>query len=165
MKKFAIQTFLFGCGLMLILVSIICFMVRFGYLTFADLSSLSGSFLFAQGLVDVLLLSAACFMAAGVLLMGGVLGGLSLSKAIVIKEKGEVIRIPIKTIKEFIGQTIDHDKSIIDPRIFIKKNGATKLFGKRVATPFIRPCKLYINSIYYNFTSNPVKCQYYFMYY
>lgn len=122
MKNVIMRVFLFGCGTVFIVESIALFMIRMGYFDVSVASQMYNSLFQTTSRLDMLLACAACFGLVGLVLMFRVFWGIGQSKAIIIKDKGEVVRIPAKTIKDFIAQIIDLNSALEDVKMIVKPN-------------------------------------------
>lgn len=123
MKKIIIKLFLFMCALIFISESVILLIVCFGWFSVDEAATFYSLVLQVPDRLNVLYSVAATFLCLGLILLLGIFRKAGQIKTIEVRDKGEMVRIPVKTIKDFIEQLIRMNGRFSDIYIGIKKKG------------------------------------------
>ncbi len=123
MKKIIIKLFLFICALIFISESAILLMVCFGRFSVDEAVTFYRSLLQVPDRLDILYGVAATFLCLGLILLLGIFRKAGQIRTIEVRDKGEMVRIPVQTIKDFIEQLLRMNGQFNDVDIGIKKKG------------------------------------------
>lgn len=123
MKKIIIKLFLFLCALIFISEGAILLMAYFGWFSVDEATAFYSLLLQTSGWLDILYGVAAAFLCLGLVLLLNIFRKTGPIKTIEVQDKGEMVRIPVKTLKDFIEQIIRMNGRFNDVYIGVKKKG------------------------------------------
>lgn len=121
MKKIIIKLFLFMCALIFMLEGAILLMVCLGQFSIDEVTAFYGHLLQTPDWFDILYGITAAFLCFGLILLLGIFRKSGQIETIEVRDKGEMIRIPVKTIEDFINQIIRMNGRFSDVYVGIKK--------------------------------------------
>ena len=123
MKTFMSKVFLFMCAGIVIVQSVVLFMVGLGRITVREVVSFYNFIAGTQAALHVALGLGGVLLFVGCILFLIALRMKTSEKAIVIKEYGQLLRIPVATLKDFVRQILVQNSYLSDVEISISHKG------------------------------------------
>ncbi|MBF0254103.1 MAG: hypothetical protein HQL11_03130 [Candidatus Omnitrophica bacterium] len=113
MKQFVGKLFLYVFALSFLVVAAILVGVRLGFVPWQDMTALYEQTI-ATGRLDVAGMVLLVLWGAGIFIWSRILSSERRVKSVVVRDKGEEVRVPLTSIKEFVDKILDQRSSIDD---------------------------------------------------
>lgn len=121
MKNFFLKIFLFICAVIFLTESALLFLVYFGRISFDHVAAFFTLYGQTPGRAGVLVGFAFGFLCIGLIFLFRVSRTTRKIHTLFIKDKGEIVRIPVGTIKDFIIQIIEKNSHLSDIDVVITR--------------------------------------------
>ena len=123
MKNFISKIFIFFCACLFLSEGLLLGLVRFGHVSLSDATVFYNTLLQTQSRLDLLFGVAAGFLCLGLICLYCALRNNRQPDVLVTKSKGNIVRIPVKTVREYIKQVISRESRLEDVEVAISKKG------------------------------------------
>ncbi len=123
MKNFIVKLFSLICAVIFLSQSAVLFLIWSGRVSLRDIIDFGNSLLQTSRHADILAGSAIAFLSIGLIFFYRAMKRTVRLKAIVVKNKGEIVRIPVNTVRDFVYQIIEKNPYLKEPNVVIHKKG------------------------------------------